>query len=209
MIVTDTAPDVDAQPSSVETPDQRRVFLKQMLTAVGMVIPLSALGALGASPAARASDCDPNTQSCPPPGGKNALRTGAVISADGDRIRSMMIELEARRIAGKLQVPGLPMVEVYQSKGGRDPHTIEVLRGIEANVSRVSFSQLKSEAEAKAIVGKAIATYARQDPKRVAPCGTEFSNDRSPCRVLYQTGGSDLKQTLTQAGYRFSGYNIP
>lgn len=205
--MTDTAP--EAQPSSVETPDERRLFLKQMLTAVGTALPLSALGALGASTAARASDCDPNTQSCPPGPGKSVLRTGAVISADGDRIRSMMTELESRRTAGKLPGLGLPLVQVYQSKGGTDPHTIEVLRGIEANVSRVSFTQLKSEAEAVSIVGKAIATYARQDPKRVAPCGTEFSNDRSPCRVLYQTGGSDLKQTLTQAGYKFAGYNAP
>ena len=97
--MTDTAP--EAQPSSVETPDERRLFLKQMLTAVGTALPLSALGALGASTAARASDCDPNTQSCPPGPGKSVLRTGAVISADGDRIRSMMTELESRRTAGK------------------------------------------------------------------------------------------------------------
>lgn len=207
--MTDTSPvDAAAQPSSAETPDERRLFLKQMLTAVGTVVPLSALGVLGATSSARASDCDPTTQSCENPTPKSPGRTPALVSADGDRIRGMMTELEARRTGGKLGL-GLPMVEIYQSKGGADPHTIEVLRGIEANVSRVNFAQLKSESEAIAVVGKAIATYARQDPKRVAPCGGEFSNERSPCRVLYQTGGADLKQTLTQAGLKFRGYNVP
>ena len=203
--MTDIAPvDVEVQPSSIETPEERRLFLKQMLTAMGTAVPLSALGVLGASPRAQASDCDPSTQSCPP---KGASRTPAIISADGERIRSMATELETRRSAGKLGM-GLPMVDIYQARGGTDPHTIQVLRGIEANVSKVNFAQLKN-ADATAAVGKAIATYARQDPARVAPCGTEFSNEKSACRVLYQMGGSDLKQSLTQAGLKVPGFNIP
>lgn len=205
-MMTDTAPvDAEVPAASTQTPEARRLFLKQMLTAVGTAVPLSTLGVLGASPTAEASDCDPNTQSCGTP--KANGRTPAIISADGERIRSMATELQDRQTAGKLGW-GLPMVDIYQAKGGADPHTIQVLRGIEANLIHVNFAELK-EADASATVGKAIATYARQDPKRVAPCGTEFPNERSACRVLYQLGGSDLKQTLTQAGFKFKGYNVP
>jgi hypothetical protein len=186
----------------------RRTFLLEILTALGAASSFSSVAVLGRPGSARAGDghCDPQTQSCPP-GARSGARSLSDVRADGDRIRDMVTVLRGRVVAGQVGV-GMPLVATYESKGGRNPHTIEVLRGIEANLSRTNFAGLP-DAQATRLVGQAIATYARQGPASVANCGKDYPIEGSSCRVLFQYGGGDLNQALTQTGQRIPGYNAP
>lgn len=184
----------------------RRSFLLKILTAFGAASSFSSIADLGRSPSAWAQSCDPNTQSCPSPG--YSVRSVSDVRADGARIQDMVTEMRGRVAAGKVGV-GMPLVATYESKGGRNPQTIQVLRGIESHLSRTNLAGLPNE-QVDRLVGQAITSFARQGPAKMAgSCGKEFSVEGSPCRTLFQFGGGDLRQTMTQAGQKIPGYNAP
>lgn len=193
---------IEAQGRTDSPGAPRRSFLLKILTALGTAVSFSPVAALSRSGSAWASDCDPKTQSCPP-----GAQTLSGVRADGARIRDMVTDVRGQVAAGRGGV-GLPLVATYESKGGRNPQTIQVLRGIEANLSRTNFAGLPY-AQADRLVGQAIATYARQGPASVAPCGKVYPVEDSACRVLFQYGGGDLNQALTQTGQKIPGYNAP
>jgi hypothetical protein len=197
---------IEAQEPTDSPEAPRRTFLLKILTALGAASSFSQGAVLGRTGSAWASDCDPNTQSCGSP--TYGQRSLSDVRMDGARIRDMVTDMRGRVAAGQAGV-GMPLVATYESKGGRNPQTIQVLRGIESHLSRTNLAGLPNE-QVDRLVGQAITNYARQGPASMASgCGKDYPVEGSACRTLFQFGGSDLHQTMTQAGHRIPGYNAP
>jgi hypothetical protein len=119
-----------------------------------------------------------------------------------------MVTIVRRYVAAGYKGRGLPLVKAYQSRGGRNPYTIQVLRGIEADLSRTRFAGL-SDRPASRLVGRAIANHARRNTASMARCGREYPVAGSGCQTLIQWGSANLDKALSETGQRIPGYNAP
>ena len=135
------------------------------------------------------------------------LEVKAAVRRDGDMIEKAAARVDANaRRGGKGSAVSLRVQ--YQKLGGRNKDVLQVLGGVD---SRLAKEKLFNRRYDRRLVEKAVqdSIIDYVGPKGGAAAGkSNLYNVRdSAARVMFDRGGSRLKNHLDKAGVKISGYN--